>query len=754
MKNEALIPSDDLADSKREPRQRDLEPIDFVDGAHGTIEGRLIEIRWRDERNGRLVATLELYDGRKIAVVGTLADVEIGDELILIGTIEHHPDYGLQFVVESVVDVEADIATTLNYLASGLIKHIGPATARNIVRAWGDQTINRMLNSPEELLVFPGITPERLPALRRSLRESVHLAPVVGLLDPFGISTRVSRRIWRRYRSSARQIILANPWRLANEIVGVGFRTADKIALGLGKSPEAPERAEAAVLQAMRNAAAENGHVVVSEPSVVAAAAALTGQPNKAVREAISRLLSSGELVAVDNPPGYALPYLAAAESLIAAKIKSIATFVDKHPITINDAEIDEIAMNEGITFDPSQRRAVKGALEERVTIITGPPGTGKTAITRAIIELAERRGMSVALLSPTGRAAKRLSEMTHRKAATIHRWLRYKPQTGYAGPDHLADLVIVDEASMLNSVLMARLLSPLPPNTRLILVGDADQLPAIGPGNVLADLIASSLVNVFRLTVIHRTEKGSGVPLLANAIRSGERPLIYDGVSTRFVARDTPGDISAWITSVIAKHAKRANEIQVLAPMKRGVIGTDALNRAIQAVLNPPAPDKPSIKRNGFELRVGDRVLVTANDYDNELYNGDIFYLHGIEDDGSLSIKYDDETRILPADAGVGFELAYAMTVHKAQGSEFPVVIIPMHPSFFLLLERRLLYTAVARAKQVVVVVGSSKAVNAAVGRYDPLSRQTLLRGYLKDSEVPSSVIDPFILSEDEDLF
>ena len=777
----------------------------FLEGQEAVLEGRIEEITFRSERNGFTVADFILEDGRQLKIVGILADPRLGEPLVVTGVFARDPRFGLQLEITGLLDLDVSEEVAREYLASGAVPGFGPARAAEVVEAYRADTLQILALKPDSLIDFHGVTKKNLPKIKKGLRETLHLAPIIGLFglayqtyheldrNTNRISSRTARRAYRRYGAGASEIIRANPWRLANDLGGVGFTTADRIALGLGCDFNSPTRVEAAILQALRDACRgkedpneDGGHIVYPRKNLRARASQMCGQLFGEVDAAIDRLIASGEIEAIEKPEGLALPYLAQAERIIAAKIHAITSFVDAHPITVSEEEIDEIERNEhealvrfsklsdtnpGLTryptkveataadklaaqtstndqgdnlnfvFDPSQRRAIRGALEDRITIITGQPGTGKTTLVRAILDLADKHGLTSALVSPYGRAAKRLSEATGRKASTIHRFLRYHPEEGWRGPESLPDLLVADEGSTLSSTLAAHLFEALPSYVRIILVGDEDQLPSIEPGNVLGDLLGAPSINVLRLNTIHRTAADSGVPELTRQIRIGVQRPTYDGRTTRFIPRgndvtktsqEQAAEIAAWIAETITRYKDRIDEFQILCPMKIGLVGTKALNELVQSIVNP-GPHEKFHKSQGYKLYPGDRVLVTKNDYENNLFNGDVGKLVDIEDDGRLKINFDGEERIVSADAGGGMILAFAITIHKSIGSEFPIVIIPMHTSFWIALERRLFYTAVSRARQTVAIVGKNRAIERAISHHDPKGRRTMLPELLK---------------------
>jgi exodeoxyribonuclease V alpha subunit len=530
------------------------------------------------------------------------------------------------------------------------------------------------------------------------------------------------------------------------EFSGVSFRTADAIALRLGHAPDEPARQEAALLHTIAAAARDDGHTVMERGAAIAAAASLLGNSERNAAAALDAMLARGALSATG--PDVGKPDLVAAEARLAASFADrlermpggwrIADDESPHDDDSGYAEIDAIGKASGIVFDPTQRTAIRNAVEAGVTVLTGGPGTGKTTIVKAICDLAERRGQSVALMSFTGKAAKRLSEATGRKATTIHRYLRFVPGQGFLGPATADDLVIVDEASMLDVPLADDLVSRLAPSARILMVGDVDQLPAIGPGNVLGDLADAGAVPVFRLMIIHRTDDASGIPLLAKAIREGSEDLPFDRVTTRMIERWSPGDISDWVRAHFERYRGRADEFQVLAPIKAGSAGVEALNGVIARVIRGDASSHGYvIERENYDMCAGDRIIWTVNDREMGLFNGEIGTLVAVTRGGGAIVEFNGERFTIVRErvsAGV-FMLSYVLTVHKFQGSEAPVIIFITDFGASSMLYRRLIYTAVSRARNTVAVVGQPPALAAGVARHDDEGRRTSLGRLLREA-------------------
>jgi len=724
-----------------------LNPVSdmrLLEGEFGTIEGIITDIRFQSAANGWMVAGFKTTADTRITIVGVLSSPKVGESYQLTGEVIRDPRYGLQFSIAALLADPDDAASVEAFLASGLVKGIGAATAGKIAAQFGTGALRIIMEDPERLLEVRGVSRSKLDDIRRTTAANLHLLPVIGLrgqmINPEALSVSSCTLIWRRYGAAAVETVRANPWRLADEIKGIGFKRADGIALGLGIDQRAPERIAAGVVYVMRAAAGDGrGHIFLRRQQLIDEAQELLAASARNIGESIDEMATSGRILFSSAVDGYALPHLAAAETTVAAALRAIARFAEE-PLHVGDEELRIVEQAMGLKFDASQWAAVRGSLEQRVTVITGNPGTGKTTSLRAVLDLAEQKGLRCALVSPTGRAAKRLAETVGRPAETIHRWLRYHPQQGFRGPLSLPDLLVVDEASMLESPLAAQLLTHLPPFVRLIVVGDIDQLPAVGPGNVMGDIMSWSSSRVFRLEHVFRTAVGSGIPGLCRQVIDGRRAPVFDGISSEMVEIDEAVGINKWVRDFFARYEDDTSRIQVLAPSKRGPAGTVELNNAIQAIVNPGLG---GLRRNNGLIRLGDRVMQSSNyRYTNAegemilLANGEVGNVTEL-DDAHIVIDMDSgEQHDLPLSASGGLQLSYSITVHKAQGSEFPIVIVPIHGSHYLQLQRRLVYTALSRAKERVIVVGTRRALALAISKDKQLRRQTMLPALLAGAE------------------
>ena len=761
-------------------------------GWSGVIEGRL-DVYWAGNDDWVVGAIRPAGGGGPVQAAGiVVAEADLKRNAAFAGVVEIDPKRKRpRFRIRGVVDTAIDRDGLLAYLSSGLVKHVGVATASAILAAFGDSTLDVLLRDPARLGEVRGIGESRVPDIRESLAGTLPLAAAVGLLAPLGARLDVARSAVRKYGSAAAAAIREDPWLLCLELPGVGFATADRVGLGLGFAKDHPTRLEAAVLHAI-GVAVLAGHTVAPEDRVVAASAALLGMGPRApwptageeydrtgmadeddldnpggddvqdapaapppqadaataaLALALDRLVSAGRLVRIGGTGLVSRADVAEAESRVAETVGMLLS-TRRPPVGVADAEISAIEGRNGIRFDQTQRDALAGALDRGVTIVTGGPGTGKTTIMRSVCDLAETRGLSVSLMSFTGKAAKVLSEATGRTATTIHRYLGFKPRVGFTGPEEASDVLVVDEVSMLDVILAGEICNWVVPDTRLILVGDVDQLPAIGPGNVLGDLADSGRVPVFRLDTIHRTDSSSAIPGLARAVNLGladEVDAHMDGRTTRFVACPDAPAVERWVRAHFSKYRDRADEFQVLVPMKAGTAGADNLNRVVSETVNGPASGRGrvigrerAIGPSTFIAR-GDRVIWTRNDRELGLLNGEIGTVREVRPNGFAVVEFTDGRFDIPPEKCERLMLAYALTVHRAQGSQFPIVVVVMdgtlaHGKAEALYARRLLYTAITRASGTVAVVGQRRTLSEAIARHGDARRRTALPLYLSE--------------------
>ena len=735
-----------------------------------TVEGTV----FRNEENGYSVLTVR--SGRsEVTVIGTLPELSPGEQAVFSGEWTEHRTYGRQF---RCVSCELKVPTTLlgieRFLGSGLIHGVGPSTASLIVAAFGEDTLTVLSEHPERLCEVRGIGRKRALMITESFREQQSARRAMVFLQSYGIPPALSVRISRFYGDRTPEVVRENPYRLCDDLEGVGFKTADRIGLSLGIAPDSENRVSCAMKYILRDAAASSGHVCLPEEELCSVSASLLGVPLPLCQQALRGLLVSGALRSETEEDGTRriwLPYYLYAEQEVALMIRRLMVSVAPDRYAGVSRAITAFEKRHGISFSPTQREAIAGALKNGVFVITGGPGTGKTTIINCILELLSRENETV-LCAPTGRAAKRMSEATGAEAKTIHRLLEYGGEQGTFTRTEdnplEADCVIADETSMIDLILMRALLKAIRPGTRLILVGDADQLPSVGAGNVLGDILDSGEVPCARLTEIYRQSGESHIVLNAHLINSGKMPLLNEKGTDFFFERkislaEAAQSITALVTSRLPGYlhypeAERLSlsvrNIQVLAPSRKGECGVNNLNLRLQAVLNPPAPDKPQFQWGETIFRLGDKVIQTRNDYrlpwqretaggieeGAGVFNGDVGFITGLDpDDHVLTVRFDEGREAVYESGDLeDLEPAYCLSVHKSQGSEFPVVVMPVTPGPPMLLTRNLLYTALTRARNLVVLVGSEDVIRRMVEndhvirRYTALSRRLVETGEL----------------------
>ena len=704
-----------------------------------------------------------------VTVVGNLPEVNPGESLRLHGTWIHHPQYGRQFRAERCQQIlPATVEGIQRYLGSGLIKGVGPVTAARIVQRFGLDTLKVLDEQPERLREALGVGPRRAASIARAWEEQRHIREVMLFLQSHGISTGLAVKIYKAYGDDALRIVQEDPYRLARDIWGVGFKTADKIARNLGLPTDAPSRVQAGVAYALSQLA-DAGHVYAPEAQLLEQAAELLDVPPDLVGEALEVLdaeqVVRREILAypqADAIPGgevreqravYLAPFYYGEVGVthrLHALIEEPATRLLRFRTLDWDALLCQLARRSAITLSDQQRAAVEAALTHKVTVLTGGPGTGKTVTLRTVIAALEAFGARYALCAPTGRAAKRLSEATGRPAKTIHRLLEYSPQGGFRRDEAQpleVDCLIVDEASMLDLLLANHLLKAVHPATHVLLVGDVDQLPSVGAGDFLRDVIASGRAEVIRLTHIFRQAADSGIVVNAHRINQGQMPILNQFPDFYFFSQEDPQAAADLLVDIVHNRIPRKfglhplDEVQVLAPMYRGECGVANLNARLQEALNPTSARRAERRLGGRLFRVGDKVMQSLNDYHREVYNGDIGRVTGIDIVAqTLEVTFDGRPVVYDWSDADALVHAFAVSVHKSQGSEYPAVVIPLLTQHYLMLQRNLLYTAVTRAKQLVVLVGARRAIATAVRNQQVRERHSGLSIRLRGSASPSA--------------
>ena len=698
------------------------------------LEAVLDHFVYRNEDDGWSVVRLSVPGKQKtVTAVGNFLGVQPGESLKLTGNWIRDPKYGRQFKTASFQSVlPGTLEGIEKYLGSGLIKGIGKVMAERLVKHFGKRTLEVIERKSKRLTEVEGIGKVRARLIRESWAEQREIKEVMIFLQSYSVSTAFAIRIYKKYGNDAVRLVRENPYRLANDFHGIGFKTADRIAKSLGVEPDSPRRAEAGTFYSLGEASDE-GHVYVPRLELVTRTAEMLGVDDDVVTAAVEAASTGANPRLVVEPgvhEGDDAVFLRALHAREAESAKLLRRLLDAplKPVSIDvPRALAWFEEQQQIRLAENQNKAISRALTGKVLVITGGPGTGKTTLVRGVISILEKKDRRILLCAPTGRAAQRMQEATGRESKTVHRLLKFNPRS--FGFDHNlenplpADVLIVDEVSMVDIALFHSILSALPPHCQLILVGDTDQLPSVGPGSVLRDLIDCGAVEVARLTEIFRQARESHIVVNAHLINKGQVPNLDvggDDLDFFYIERDEPEEALATILELVARRIPQRfrldplDDIQVLAPMHRGTIGAANLNSELQRLLNPEGVPVGSGAR-GF--RIGDKVMQVRNNYDLNVYNGDIGRII-MTDEKSREVTVRFDSRLVRYDALDLDELvlAYACSVHKSQGSEYPAVVIPLHTQHYLMLQRNLLYTGITRGKKLVVLVGSRRAVNIAV--------------------------------------
>ena len=730
-----------------------------------TREGTVQSVIFQNEENGYTVLRLVTEEGELITVVGCVPCAAPGEHLGVSGAWETHPQHGTQLRAEEVERrLPEDAEELISYLGSGICKGLGPATARRLVERFGAETADVISSQPEKLSLIKGITARRAMEISESFRRHMGLRRLMAFLAQYGLPPVLAIRLRQIYGDGALDAIRRDPYLLSADAGGLPFSAADEIAMSMGFSARSPERLRSALLFELSHNEG-NGHVFLPRPKLLAATAQLLGDED-GVEEALDTLIDEGKVFSetVANVEACYLLRLHEAEDYACRKLTNLLSATADVSSRAGKT-VDEIEAAQGITYAPLQRKAVELAAEHGVLILTGGPGTGKTTTVRGIVSLFERMGLAIVLAAPTGRAAQRLGELTGREAQTVHRllgmsWNEATHEVTFTKGEKEpleADAVIVDEMSMVDLPLFAALLRALRPGTRLVMVGDADQLPSVGAGNVFSDLIRSGKVETVFLREVFRQAERSAIIRNAHAVNAGEPPRLQNDQGDFYFLcrRDAQRAVSTVVelckTRLPEKMGIPVGDIQVLTPTRKGPAGTENLNRLLQEALNPPKPGQPEVRWGDRVYRPGDRVMQTRNDYDilwekedgtvgSGVFNGDVGHVQAIDPAGEwLAILYEDRKALYSLEMLSEIDLAYAQTVHKAQGSEYRCVVLCAMPSAPGLMVRGVLYTALTRARELLILVGDDAAVREMAANDRRARRYSGLRWRLAHFDEPN---------------
>ena len=703
-------------------------------------------ITYQNAENGYSVMKVKVkgYDDL-VTLVGNLLEVPAGSVLLCEGEWRVDKRYGQQFQCQTWEEVMPATAYGIEkYLGSGLVKGIGPKFAKLIVGHFGTDTIEVIETDIERLYEVPGIGKKRVEKIRESWEKQKDIKNVMLFLQGFGVSTAYAAKIYRQYGKESIDKVKENPYRLADDIWGIGFKTADGIARKMGYEMNDERRLRSGLIYTL-NQLADEGHCYAEEQQLIATARQLLEADEECIRTAMTHAIETEDLML--DGTGIYLPPFYYAECGTANRLSTLVHTKEVGSIFTARFDLAKLQRETGIEYDEVQVEAIRQAIASKVMVLTGGPGTGKTTTTKAIIAALQSAGMRILLAAPTGRAAKRMSEATGMEAKTIHRLLEYNPQDGYKRNDENpleGDALIVDECSMIDIILMNNLTKALPTTMRLVLVGDIDQLPSVGAGNVLRDIIDSGVIPVVRLTRIFRQAQSSRIVMSAHAINRGSFPDISNGQHTDFffMKQEEPEKVVETIVSLVRDRLPKAYRqptanIQVLTPMQRGVVGAANLNMALQQALNY---NTAALVRGGYTYKEGDRVMQLRNNYDKDVYNGDLGYVHSMDmEERTLTVDFDGQLVEYEVSELDELTLAYATTIHKSQGSEYPIVVMPVLMTHYVMLQRNLIYTGITRAKKICVLVGQTKALAYAIHNMKVLKRNTRLKERLAPTATDS---------------
>ncbi len=719
-----------------------------------SLSGVLERIIFFNEENNYTIAELRPGDGsEKVTITGQLGGVQCGETLRIQGTWTKHPTHGPQFKLSNFKsELPASIYGIRKYLGSGLVKGVSKGIAERIVKRFGDDTLRIISEESAKLQEVSGIGKQRASSIKEAWDEQVVQRELFIFGQTYGLSPALCLRMYKQFGPEATIVLRNEPYRAAREVQGIGFKTADKIAINTGIPNDSPQRIDAGiefVLQSLQ----DDGHTAFPVEDLGALASETLQADLDTIQAGVERLLTSKALrstEAIDGNTYLQLPHNFFAEEKIALAIKRLKESPSALPPIKRDIAVDWAEEKAGFEFGDSQKEAIKGSIANKVFILTGGPGTGKTTILRAVVSILKAKKAKILLAAPTGRAAQRLAESTGAYAQTIHRLLKFDPSEGgfvmNENKPLSADVVIVDEASMLDARLAAALLQAIPSQAHVILVGDIDQLPSVGAGNVLKDLIASRKIRYVTLDVVFRQKKFSSIVHYAHSINKGEvsLPTALEDVRQldskkdfQFIAATDQTDAATKVAQVFETFIRSElcldpiSDAQTLAPMHKGMAGVGNLNQTLQETLNKKSE---AIPFGLIKFKIGDKVIQTRNNYDKNIFNGDIGIVTGLDGvNGLLDVDFDGIDATYDRSEMIDLQLAYAVSIHKSQGSEYPVVVIPLLKAHFMMLQRNLIYTAVTRGKKKIIIVGETAAYAMAVRNSDAKSRCTLLQQFLR---------------------